>query len=121
MRRTLIILAMVGCFVQPTIARTSSDIAELNQEQRNLVNVYVKTKECMIGAAHAGMKYIQGGPEEVQEFMVLFCGDTLRPFLMRRMTLAEATEVLHDMARNTYYEDVLGVPEPKIIRPRTRK
>lgn len=84
----------------------------LTDKQDQLVNVYLKTRRCMRSAGRAAHER-SDNPRDVQYFMVSVCSTAMLQFLMEDMSEDEARGYLLNITRTTYYEDVLGIPEPK--------
>lgn len=81
-------------------------------ERRELVSEYVRTKVCMRSAGIAAYRRSDDA-RMVRLFMVAVCGGPFQGLLERGGTPQDrARDTVDRMARTSYYEDVLGVPEP---------
>lgn len=88
---------------------------DLNTElrQREMVSLYVRTRQCLGTAARAIMN--QGVLEEatVEHFMVTMCGDPFYGALRRDgMPEEQARRTLVALTKQALYEDVLHQPIP---------
>lgn len=98
---------------QPAHAQEAQDILRQRIRQHNFVQLYVDTRSCMLAAGIAMLRHNEARGIPVQHFMVTECGDRLVRFLQADgMGETEARNTLVHMARTTYYEDVLHIPEP---------
>lgn len=86
--------------------------------QAHFVKAYIGTKMCMRSAGRAA--HARGNDAtHAQQYMLEVCGVSL--FVVLRddeMEVREAVATLRSIARTSYYEDVLSIPEPK--SPTTR-
>lgn len=78
------------------------------------VDMYVRTRKCMRSAGQAAYARSNGDAAHTQYFMVTVCGSSLQSFMQRDMGEAQARGFMFRITRKTYYEDVLGLPEPPI-------
>lgn len=84
----------------------------LTDRQDTLVHLYLQTRKCMRSAGRAAHER-SDSPRDVQYFMVSVCSTALMQFLMDDMSEDEARHYVLNITHRTYYEDVLGIPEPK--------
>lgn len=110
------ILAAVGGIVW-AVAMFVSDIAPAcaqdftTAKQQRMIDNYVRTRKCMRSAGTAAHER-GNDARHVQFFMLSVCSNEFSSFLSRDMPQDQAQSILLRMARNSYYEDVLGTQEP---------
>lgn len=89
--------------------------ATARQRKADMLDLYIKTKLCMRDAGIAGLRY-SNDHKEVQRFMIGACAAPFTLFLREDMPEAQALTIVSRMTRNTFYVDVLGIPEPAPIK-----
>lgn len=108
-----VILLAAALAAHAWAAEAPGEILQRRRQQDALIDVYVRTRHCMETAGVAALSRNEGRPAHVRAFMVSACGDPMRGILVHDgMDAARAAATMERLARTSYYEDVLRVPEP---------
>jgi hypothetical protein len=103
---TVVLLCGAALHVADVCAETT-----LQPTQQALVDIYVRTKKCMVKTGTAA-RARGAKAAHTQYLMASVCGVAMQEFLTRDMTQERAVDIVARIARTTYFEDVLRAPEP---------